>query len=265
MTLVEYLHRLGLRPGLHVLLHGSWRAIRAAFPTGNAEGLLALLKHLLTPRGSLIMPTFTYCFKRSDGNTTPYDPATTPSKTGYLSERFRQSHGVIRTSSPTHSFALWGKITAEVGADNSPTSPLGRGSVLEWLRSKSGAAILMLGVDFSALTFGHYLEHAARLPGLKVFPWAHAGILPIGVSTRGEQVLEEVPGCSRSFVNLEKHLLTHHRLRPQQQAGLRGWLIPVAQLHDDGLAFLHDHPAGMLCAPNTCPACDTRREASHVV
>lgn len=264
MTLPDYLHALGLRPGLHVLLHCSLRKIRSAFPASNAEALIAALQSLLTADGSLIMPAFSYCFKKTTGDSTPFRPADTPGDTGYVSERFRRSAGVRRTAAPTHSFALWGKITEEVEADNSPTCPLGEGSVLAWLHAKSDSAIALLGVDFSALTFGHYLESKAKLPWLAVFPWAHEGILPIAVSARGEQPLQEVPGCSRSFINLEYHLLAQRRLMPLQHAGLRSYLIPVARLYEEGLEFLREHPAGLLCAPGTCPACDARRKACHV-
>ncbi|MDZ7411096.1 MAG: AAC(3) family N-acetyltransferase [candidate division KSB1 bacterium] len=258
--MLEYLHQLGLRPGQHALLHGSLRAVRRAFPRCRAEEVLAALQRILTANGSLIMPTFTYCFKRVAGGVVPYEAATTPSKTGFLSEHFRQNPGVIRTASPTHAFALWGRVTEEVGADNSPTAPLGRGSVLEWLHARDTAVVVMLGVDFSALTFGHYLEHAAGLPGLRNFPWTHAGILPVGVSTTGEQPLEEVPGCSRSFIHLEKHLLEQQCLVPYEHAGLRSYLISVARLYEEGLAFLREHPDGLLCAAGTCQACDTRRQ-----
>lgn len=264
MTLTDYLRALGLRPGLHVLLHCSLRKIRSAFPDCNAETLIAAMQSLLTADGSLIMPAFSYCFKKTTGESTPFRPAETPSDTGYVSERFRRSPAVRRTAAPTHSFAMWGKITEEVEADNSPPCPLGEGSVLDWLHRKKDSAIALLGVDFSALTFGHYLESKAKLPGLKVFPWAHKGILPIGVTEWGEQPLQEVPGCSRSFVNLEHYLLAHRRLIPLQHAGLRSYLIPVARLYEEGLEFLREHPAGLLCAAGTCPACDARRKACHV-
>ncbi len=264
MTLTDYLHALGLRPGQHVLLHCSLRKIRAAFPSSTAEALIAALQSLLTADGSLIMPAFSYCFKKTTGEATPFRPADTPGETGYVAERFRRSAGVRRTAAPTHSFALWGKIAEEVGADDSPISPLGESSVLGWLHRRDNSAVALLGVDFSALTFGHYLESKAKLPWLAVFPWAHEGILPIAVSACGEQPLQEVPGCSRSFINLEHHMLAQGRLTPFQHAGLRSYFIPVARLYEDGLAFLRKNPSGLLCAPGSCPACDTRRKACHV-
>ncbi|PIS27377.1 MAG: hypothetical protein COT43_11035 [Candidatus Marinimicrobia bacterium CG08_land_8_20_14_0_20_45_22] len=55
-------------------------------------------------------------------------------------------------------------MTGEIGEDNSPYRPLGNGSILEWLSNRSNAFVLLLGVDFSAMSFFHYLENRAPVP-----------------------------------------------------------------------------------------------------
>ncbi|WP_337866630.1 AAC(3) family N-acetyltransferase [Ignavibacterium sp.] len=115
------------------------------------------LKNIITNNGSIIFPVFTYCFTKSTGDYEIFHPAKSISKVGILSETFRLSSEVIRTSSTTHSFALWGKITNEIYTTNSPESPLGKGSVLDWLTKNLNLYVLMLGTNFSSLSYVHYL------------------------------------------------------------------------------------------------------------
>ncbi len=103
-----------------------------------------------------------------------------PSLVGAVSETFRRMPGVLRTAGPTHSFCLWGQAK-EIGADNSPDSPLGNGSVLEWISGRPDGYVCLIGVNFSALTFGHYLEHLAPVPWYDFSPWEHLRVEPIGV------------------------------------------------------------------------------------
>ena len=63
--------------------------------------------------------------------------------------------------------------------------------------------VLMLGTDFSSLTYGHYIEIQAKVPWFDFSPWDYLNVLPIGVSIKGEQKLKEIPGCAKSFVTLK--------------------------------------------------------------
>lgn len=256
-----WLQEIGLKPGQHVLMHASYRRVRDVFPNLTIEALLATLCQIVTAEGSLIMPTFSYCFKKSDGSHEVYDLLTSPSKVGAISEVFRKLPGVIRTASATHSFGLWGKITAFINADNQPASPLGRGSVLDWLAHAPESYILMLGTDFSAFSFGHYLEIKAALPWLETSPWKYLKVLPIGVSVSGEQVLHQVPGCAKSFVNFERYLFEHQLISYHFRGSLRLALLPITTVLKVGEAYFRNHPDQLLCPPMTCPACDTRRRA----
>ncbi len=256
----QFLHKAGLRPGMHILLHSSFRKIRLAFPGLSGEALLMAIQDAITPKGSLIMPAFTYCFKKSSGQYERFDREQTPGKTGYLAELFRKMPGVIRTSSPTHSFTLWGRVTREIDPSNSPASPLGAGSVLEWLHHAPGSYILMLGVDFSAMTFCHYLEIQARLPWYDYSPWHHLGIEPFGLSTSGEQSLREIPGCSKPFVNFENFLRDHHTIKPILEKDLNCYLVTLKVIYEAGLIYFKYYFEQLLCEVHTCKACDERRQ-----
>jgi aminoglycoside 3-N-acetyltransferase len=176
--------------------------MKSAFPKITPGEIIDTIKDLIRPSGSAIFPAFTYCFKKSSGDYEMFDRENSRSKVGLLSETFRLSKGVIRTSSPTHSFALWGRIKEDIDVNNSPDSLLGKVSMLEWLTNNPDSYALMLGTNFSALTYGHYLEVEAKVPWYNFSPWDYMGVLPIGISVKGEQKLKDIPGCAKSLLIL---------------------------------------------------------------
>ncbi|MFN3871918.1 MAG: AAC(3) family N-acetyltransferase [Ignavibacterium sp.] len=259
MNFKEYLLKIGVNKKQNLIVHSSFKKIISAFPFVSPQEALNIMKELLTQDGSLIFPTFTYCFKKSIGDYENFDRINSKSKVGLLSETFRISQDVIRTGSPTHSFALWGKITDDIRETNSPESPLGKDSVLEWLTYHQNSFVLMLGTDFSSLSYGHYLEIAAKVPWHDYSPWEYMNVLPIGVSIDGEQKLKEIPGCAKGFVNFEKYLLEKNKIRKYEWNGLDSYLISIKLLFDEGINFFSNNFEKLLCPANTCPACDSRR------
>lgn len=257
--LKSFLINLGLKESFNIIVHSSFNRISSVFPQLKPIQTIDNLKEIITSSGSIVFPTFTYCFKKSSGDYEIFNRLNSKSKVGLLSETFRLSDGVIRTSSPTHSFGLWGKITNDIIATNSPESPLGEGSVLEWLTYNPNSYVLMLGTDFSSLTYVHYLEIQAKVPWYDFSPWDYLNVLPIGVSTSGEQKLREIPGCAKSFVNFESYLLEKKSINKYEYEGLSSYLINTKLLYDEGMKFFPKHYDKLICPKNTCPACDSSR------
>ena len=255
----KFLRDEGLRSGQHVLMHSSFRKIRSCFPGISIADIIHSVMNIVTDHGSLIMPAFTYCYKRSDGQHEIFDPAGSVSKVGAVSEVFRLMPGVTRTASPTHSFSLLGAVQNEIHEDNSPESPLGKGSVLDWLNSQHDAFILLLGIDFTAMSFCHYIEVMASVSWADVSPWDYLNVEKVGLSINGEQPLKELPGCSQSFVNFENYLLEQGVIQPFQKSELPGYFITVRQLFETGIDFFRNQSEQLLCPKGTCEACDTRR------
>lgn len=175
-----------------------------------------------------------------------------------MSEAFRLSKDVIRTSSPTHSFAIWGKIKLFIDSNNSPASPLGEGSVLDWLAKINNSFVLMLGTDFSSLSFCHYLEIVYKVPWYDYSPWDYLNILNVGVSIDSEQELKEIPGCSRSFTSFEKNLIQKGKLKPFIYKSLSSYLIPIELLINEGKYFFENKYLNLLCSEGSCYSCDSR-------
>ena len=260
MNFNDYLNIIGLKMDFNIIVHSSFSKIKNAFPDLTPEDSIYVLKKLITKNGSIIFPSFTYCFKRTSHEYEIFDKVNSRSKVGLLSEIFRLSEGIIRTSSLTHSFALWGKISKDFDVFNSPESPLGTGSLMEWLTNYSNSYVLLLGTDFSSLTYGHYLEIMAKVPWYNYSPWDYMNVLPIGVSIDGEQKLKEIPGCAKGFVNFEKYLLDKNIIQKHVYRDLSAYFISIKLLYDEGLVYFSNYYENLLCRKNTCNACDSRRE-----
>ncbi len=254
------LRQIGLREGMHLCLHVSMRGIRSALPGFRVEHLAASLMEIVGRDGSLIVPTFTYNWKRIGSPSPVFDPHTTPSAVGVFSEAFRSLPGVIRTSAPTHSFALWGIAAEAIGTANAPSSPLGAGSPLDWLVRHHSGYVLMLGTHFDSLSLVHYAENAVPLSTIDRFPWDDLGIEAVGVSITGERQLVEIPGCSRSFGRLEQTLLEENDIEQFAAGGIAGYVMPAGQLSERLVGLLRREPNVQLCPAGSCFPCDARRE-----
>ena len=253
-----------LEKGQHVIVHSSFRSIRRAFPGSKIEEMLEALKKVITKEGSIIMPAFTYCYKKIGEDYNVFERENTASEVGAVSEVFRKSDDVIRTSSPTHSFSLWGKVTEDIGPNNAPKSPLGKNSPLDWLNKQDNSYVLLLGIGFTTLSFCHYLEVKADVPWSDVSPWDYLSVEKIGVSKDGEQELKDVPGCSKSFKNFEKYLLNREIIEPFNYQGLSGYFISIEILYKHGMDYFQEHPDKLLCPRETCEPCDTRRNKLNI-
>lgn len=259
MKINELIEEIGITPGMNIMVHSSISQIRKIIPSLNPLELINQLKEKLTIKGSLIMPTFTYCFKKNDSNYEIFDLQNSKSKVGALTEIFRLQNDVIRTSSPTHSFALWGSALKYFDQNNSPKSPLGKGSILEWLASIDNSYVLLLGCGFNSLTFGHYLEIINKVPLANISPWDHLGVLPIGASKNGEQALVQVPGCSKSFNNFENYLLNQNIITKERRDDFTYYLIPISTLIGCGSEYFSTQQNMLICPKGSCLPCDERR------
>ena len=68
--------------------------------------------------GDLTMPTHTYCYPDKNGEAPVFDPATTPSVVGAITDYFWKQPEVMRSLHPTHSLACQGP-----GADHLCSGP----------------------------------------------------------------------------------------------------------------------------------------------
>ena len=105
------------------------------------------LMEVMGPEGSLLVPAFSFSFCRGE----IYDPGKSPSQLGSFNERFRQKHGVKRSSDPILSVAGIGPHVDTL-FKGLPHDCLGKGSFFQRL-VPLGAKILTIGKGRSPYTF----------------------------------------------------------------------------------------------------------------
>ena len=153
------LQNLGVSAGDLLVVHSSFKSL--GYVEGGAECVIAALKAVLGPEGTLVFPTFTYSTSYVDSY---FSNLETPSCVGYLSEFFRKTAGAVRTNHPTHSVAIWGKLQKELcdGVELDDT-PMGIHSPYRKF-SKYGGKILMLGCSLAHNSFMHAMEEVVDAP-----------------------------------------------------------------------------------------------------
>jgi aminoglycoside 3-N-acetyltransferase len=191
-----------LDAGDAVFVHSSYKSIGPV--DGGAEAVIGAFQDVLTPTGLLVLPSFNLKPKSQDERAASWDPATTPSSVGWLSEYFRLRADVFRSDHYSHAVAAWGAgaadLVAEHGAQTGMRSdwdrePWGRcygdRSPMLKLMDRPRSQYLFLGVDYTCGTYFHVAE-AIRWNETAEGDWRW-----IDRRARGEQV--EAAGIMRHF------------------------------------------------------------------
>lgn len=175
------LGRLGLQAGQSVLVHTSLKAL--GWVVGGPVSVVLALEDVLTPTGTLVMPTFTPQHSDPSLWTSPpipeswwpavvsempaYRPDLTPTwGMGAVPECFRTQDAVQRSTHPRVSFAAWGRHAAGVTADHALAYELGDTSPLAALYDLD-ASVLFLGTGYLTCTALHLAEYRAAAPPLR--------------------------------------------------------------------------------------------------
>jgi aminoglycoside 3-N-acetyltransferase len=157
--LIKNLMASGIKRGDTIMLHSSLSKV------GNIkEGAKAVIEALLEwigPEGNLVMPAYSYI--NSMENTAKekeyiFDPLTTPSVVGIITEEFRKRPGVKRSYHPTHSVCAYGPQADYITEGHfyaktnfGPDTPFHR------IRELKGK-IVGLGIPIGPVTIYHSVE-----------------------------------------------------------------------------------------------------------
>ncbi len=258
--LSRLLHDEGLARGCSLMVHSSFSFLKSEFGENNPEFYISELESVTGNDGALIMPAFTYGFlKAGADNSVVFNPESTPSLTGYLTERFRHFPGVTRTHSPTHSFLVKGnRIPGDV-MDAYSESPLGRESFIGYFSGLSDSYVLLAGCTFQSLTLLHYIENIAENSYTQINPWKHLGILPFAMCYDGLHKVTQIPGCSKGFNRAHNRIKELGGNESLREITDYMYLIRVNNFIPLILKYLQEDRFGLLCEPGTCQACDSRR------
>ena len=175
-TLKQDFKKLGIKPGIVVIMHSSLSKI--GWTVGGPVAVISALMQILTSEGTLIMPTF------SGDNSDPsqwqnppvpenwwkiirnempaYNPEITPTRgMGIIVETFRKWPNVVRSNHPVSSFAAWGKYAERITKNHELLADLGEDSPLARIYELDGH-ILLLGVSHENNSSLHLAEYRSN-------------------------------------------------------------------------------------------------------
>ena len=157
--LKDQLESMGLKGDETILIHSSMKSIGEV--DGGADSVLDAWMEYFKD-GLLLLPTHTW--KTVNADNPVYNPQTTPSCVGLLTNMFMKRDGVIRSLHPTHSMAGYGKNAAEYLAgeeyNNTPCTP---GGCYDRLKD-AGGKVLLVGVGHERNTYIHSVEEVLNVP-----------------------------------------------------------------------------------------------------
>lgn len=181
-TLRADLAALGVKEGMTLLVHSSFKSLGQWVAGGPVAVILALEK-ALGDSGTLVMPTHSSDLSDPAGWMNPpapaewweqirehmpaYDPdLTSSSYMGIIPELFRKQGGVKRSAHPQVSFAARGPKAEFITGNHGLEYGLGEGSPLARIYDEDGW-VLLLGVGHANNTSIHLAEYRADYPSKK--------------------------------------------------------------------------------------------------
>lgn len=176
------LRELGLHAGAGVMVHSSLRSFGRV--EGGPASVIAALMSVLTPAGTLLLPTFNHGVPFEPGGPGVFDPAVTPTINGAIPDAFWRMPGVRRSLDPTHPFAAWGANADRYTVNHHRTLTMGPQSPLGLLLADDGYGLL-LGVDYTYNTFHHCVETTLNTPCLGKRSEAYPVRMPDGQIVAG--------------------------------------------------------------------------------
>lgn len=151
---------IGIKPDDTLMVHSSMKAIGKV--DGGADTVLDAFIEYLKDDGLLLFPTHTWGILDDKNNI--FDPKTTPSCVGLLSNMFMKRPQVFRSLHVTHSVAALGKDAYEyVKGEEYHDSPCPRDGCWGKLYDRK-AKILFLGCSMKCNTFLHGVEEWNNIP-----------------------------------------------------------------------------------------------------
>jgi aminoglycoside 3-N-acetyltransferase len=258
--------KLGIRAGDTVMLHASVRAVGEV--AGGPDQIHLALKSVLTSEGTFMM--YASCPRYYDelrrGNLTMeqereireklpvFDPLTARSArdNGTLVE-FLRTYPDSRVNRHVARFVFWGNQTEHLMSRQPWNYALGSDSPLERFLLLDGK-IVLLGSDHDAVTFLHYVEHIAEIPGKRITRY-QVPVMENGCrvwrameefDTSGDGVHANWP--DRFFAKIVDGLLTETRNNGARVGGAMTYVLSARELLDFALPLMKAVAADPLAA-----------------
>jgi aminoglycoside 3-N-acetyltransferase len=168
---------LGVKPGMVLLVHSSLSSL--GWVCGKSVAVIDALESVLTPDGTLVMPTHSgelsepsywqhppvpEAWWQTIRDTMPaFQSDLTPTRgMGLIPETFRKQNGALRSYHPQVSFAAWGKYAKQITENHGLEYSLGEHSPPARIYDLRGY-VLLLGVGHGNNTSLHLAEYRANI------------------------------------------------------------------------------------------------------
>ena len=241
-----------IEPGSLLIVHASFKPCKAAGL--HPEDVIHALLERLGPEGTLMMPTFSYCYLNHPRKAV-FDPDVTPGVlNGILSETFRTMPGVVRSHNPTFSVAVYGKYASALTIGSLDKAGLGHGSSYE-NALKLGAKILLLNVGNNRNSMLHYAEVASGVPYNDIpfrESWGKDALTIHGVM----ELPPVFPACSEEFGKFDDVFVKEGIAQKIEGSFLLDASAMVTFVCDE----IRRQPDVMLCHNPQCEPCVRRRK-----
>jgi aminoglycoside 3-N-acetyltransferase len=245
------LRKAGVRRGSILTVHSSLS--RFGYLPGGPAAMVQALLDVLGPRGTLVLPTHSNCVL----GTPPYDPLTSPSNTGAVTEYFRKLPGVVRGAHPTHSVAALGPRAVELtSAQRADRTPMDREGFWGRLCDLGGDVLLLCPIR-SATVF-HAGEAWLGLPQRNLI--AHT------LDANGKRRVYVLPNSPWHVDHFEEHLarpLIRRKIMTVTPLGdSEMFLAPAKAMAEISVDRLKRHPELCLGKKGACNCvnCQALRE-----
>jgi len=243
---------LGVKPGAVIIMHSSLSKI--GWTVGDSVPVIRALMEVLTPKGTLVMPTFT------SGNSEPskwehppvpepwwdtirkempaFEKNLTPTRgMGSIVETFRTWPNVLRSNHPMSSFAAWGKNAKFITDNHELRGDLGEESPLSRLYELDGQ-ILLIGVTHENDTSIHLAEYRSDFPGKK---FIKTGCAMLVNNQRKWVEWEELDVNSDDFEKLGNDFESQINYKPGKIGMAESRLVSVRAIVDFGIEWLKEN------------------------
>lgn len=209
----------------------------------GADGLVDAVLGVVSPAGTVVMPTLPDIYQ-------PFDRRTSPSTVGLVSDVFWRQPEARRSLHPSHSVAAIGPLAERITAGHECTDPTGVASPYDRLLQLD-AWIVLLGVDHDRNTMLHLAETLAGVPYLRD---VRLQVQDGDGSVRTVDIPRMAYG-HRQFISLDRHLTE----RGLQRVGRIGDAVVrtmrSAPLMDYVVDLLDRDPGALLCSKPSCIFC----------
>lgn len=250
-SLIKGLQNIGVQRNDLLVVHSSLHGLGPV--EGGADTVLDALLTCIAPDGLLVMPTFTY---RNE----VFNPATSPSRTGILTELLRKRSTSVRSLHPTHSVVALGKGADGICERHHTLPGLGINTPLDRI-AKAGGHILLLGVGQQSNSTIHVGEVYAGVPYLNIPFEPTSPPRAFVEGGLGMVELRDPPGCSRAFGAIEAHLRQRGAIRDGKIGNaLAQWMSGQEVITVTTNLLRQDH-AALLCTDPDCYRCNRARDS----